>query len=94
METEKDFDNKTNTTDTEKVTHKKLMSITLDEVEILTFKNINLQRRILNMELQEVNKQETLIANNIKQRTGVDISNWNVDISTGVCTPREKTSGL
>ncbi|KKM55865.1 hypothetical protein LCGC14_1552210, partial [marine sediment metagenome] len=36
METEKDLNNKTNTADTKQSTHKKLMSVTLDEVEILT----------------------------------------------------------
>ena len=94
MESEKDFDNKTNTTDTKQSTHVKAMSITLDEIELLTFKNISLQRKILNMEVQEINKQEVAIAEKIKKRTGIDISNWNVDINTGICTSREKTSGL
>ncbi len=94
METEKDLNNKTNTADTKQSTHKKLMSVTLDEVEILTFKNISLQRKILNMDTQEVNKQEMIIVTNIEKRTGVNISNWHINTTTGVCTPREKTSGL
>ena len=61
--------------------------VILNNIEKLRFQNLQLQK-------QNINLQEENIMKDILIRTGVDAKGWNMDLNTGVCTPREKTSGL
>jgi hypothetical protein len=60
--------------------------VMLTEVEKLKFQNLTLQKQILGM-------QEAEIVKDIKSRTGIDISGWNMDLNTNECVPR-KEDGL
>jgi hypothetical protein len=61
----------------------KIDEVTLNDIEKLKFQNLQLQRQIVEM-------QEGDLVKDIVIRTGVNISGWNMDLNTGICTPREK----
>ena len=59
----------------------------LTENEILRFRNIQLQKEVLSLKIKELERQETVWADMIKNRTGVDITGWGMDFESGICRP-------
>lgn len=68
---------------------KKTDSVLMNEVEKLKFVNVQLQKNILHMQTKELERQELDIVAKIRDRTSVDITGWNINLDTGVCTPRD-----
>jgi len=75
MESQSDLENKTTSPNP-------ISSVRLTENEALKFQNLQLQRQILAL-------QEGAIVADVKARTGIDIKNWGLDLSTSTAFKRD-----
>jgi len=64
-------------------------NVMLSQVEVLELKNINLQKKILDMQLGQILAQESNLMNRVNERTKVDMKKYEVNIETGECTLRK-----
>lgn len=57
--------------------------VSLIEDEKLRIENINLKKQMLDMQTSFLRNEEAQVIQRIKERTGVDISGWRLDIASG-----------
>lgn len=71
---------------------KKSPSFSLSNEEILKFKNIHLQKQLANKELQSMRLQEEIVARQVSDRVGQNVTNWEFSLEEGIVTnSRKKT---
>ena len=63
--------------------------VMLSQVEVLELKNINLQKKILDMQLGQILAQESNLMTKVNERTQVDMKRYIVNLETGECTLRK-----
>jgi hypothetical protein len=63
-------------------------TINLQEPELLKLQNIQLQKRLNQSELERIALEERMWAAVVSSRIEDSIANYQIDISTGVCTKK------
>jgi len=63
--------------------------VMLSPVELLELKNIQLQKKICNMEMDKVMIQERVFTAKVNERAQIDLKMYAIDIETGECVLRK-----
>lgn len=67
----------------------------INELEILKFKNIQLQKQLARKEIESLNLQEALVAKMISERVGEDVTTWQFDLERGmVFSPKPPSASI